>query len=40
MAVWTCSKCGYVRDSRCKPKVCPNCDAKDSYEKAEESKKA
>ena len=40
MAVWICKKCGHVRDSRCKPKKCPNCDAQGSCEKAEDSKKA
>jgi rubrerythrin len=39
MADWVCKKCGYVRDSRCKPKKCPNCDAQDAFEKKEESKK-
>ncbi len=40
MAEWVCSKCGYVRDSRCKPKKCPNCDKPGTFEKKEETKKA
>jgi rubrerythrin len=39
MTDWVCKKCGYVRDSRCKPKKCPNCDAQDSFDKKEETKK-
>jgi rubrerythrin len=35
MADWVCKKCGYVRDSRCKPKKCPNCDSQGSFEKKE-----
>jgi len=40
MAEWVCKKCGYARDSRCKPKKCPNCDAQDAFEKKEEGKKS
>jgi len=36
VAEWVCKKCGYVRDSRCKPKKCPNCDAQNAFEKKEE----
>lgn len=25
MATWKCSKCGATKESRCKPKKCPNC---------------
>ncbi len=25
MAVWKCSKCGASKESRCKPKKCPEC---------------
>ncbi len=39
MADWVCKKCGYVRDSRCKPKKCPNCDSKDTFEKKGEKAK-
>lgn len=39
MAEWVCNKCGYVRDSRCKPKKCPNCDAQNAFEKKEEGGK-
>lgn len=40
MAEWVCSKCGYVRDSRCKPKKCPECDAGESFDKKDEVKPA
>jgi rubrerythrin len=40
MADWVCKKCGYVRDSRCKPKKCPSCDAPNSFDKKEETKKS
>jgi len=26
MAVWKCPACGAEKDSRCKPKKCPECD--------------
>lgn len=26
MAVWKCEKCGYTKESRCKPKKCPECE--------------
>lgn len=25
MAEWKCSECGHVKESRCKPKKCPQC---------------
>lgn len=25
MAVFVCSQCGYLKDTRCKPKKCPEC---------------
>jgi rubrerythrin len=40
MADWVCKKCGFVRDSRCKPKKCPNCEAQNAFEKKEEAKKS
>ncbi len=40
MAEWVCSKCGYTRDSRCKPKVCPECDAAGAFDKKEDTKAA
>lgn len=40
MAEWVCSKCGFVRDSRCKPKICPECDARDAFDKKEGTKPA
>lgn len=27
MAVWKCSVCGEIKESRCRPKKCPNCGA-------------
>ena len=39
MADWVCKKCGYVRDSRCKPKKCPKCEEQNSFEKDEQPKK-
>jgi rubrerythrin len=40
MADWVCKKCGYVRDSRCKPKKCPKCEAQTEFEKKEEAKRS
>jgi rubrerythrin len=39
MAEWICKKCGYVRDSRCKPRKCPNCESSATFDKKEEAKK-
>ncbi|WP_297055658.1 RCKP-type rubredoxin-like domain-containing protein [Thermosulfurimonas sp.] len=25
MAVWKCEKCGFSKESRCKPRKCPEC---------------
>ncbi|MFQ5441276.1 MAG: RCKP-type rubredoxin-like domain-containing protein [Thermodesulfobacteriota bacterium] len=25
MAAWKCKKCGYSKESRCRPKECPEC---------------
>lgn len=33
MANWKCGKCGYTKDSRCKPRKCPECEGKDGFEK-------
>jgi rubrerythrin len=27
MALWSCEKCGYEKEGRCKPKKCPTCAA-------------
>lgn len=35
MAVWKCEKCGYTKDSRCKPKKCPECQETE-FSKAQE----
>jgi rubrerythrin len=35
MAVFVCKECGNEKDARCKPKKCPSCEAKDTYEKKE-----
>jgi ABC-type ATPase with predicted acetyltransferase domain len=40
MAEWVCSKCGFVRDSRCKPKTCPECDSAAGFDKKEDIKPA
>lgn len=36
MAAWECNDCGYSKDSRCKPKKCPEC-GKGDFEKKEDS---
>jgi hypothetical protein len=33
MAVWNCSKCGYEKESRCKPKKCPTCAEAETFVK-------
>lgn len=35
MSVFVCSKCGAVKEGRCKPKKCPKCGAEGSFEKKE-----
>jgi rubredoxin len=40
MAEWVCASCGYVRDSRCKPRKCPECGSDGGFEKAGEVKPA
>ena len=39
MAVWTCTSCGYSKESRCKPRKCPECEGKDTFEKKEDEAK-
>jgi rubrerythrin len=39
MAKWVCRKCGYERDSRCKPKKCPECEAQGDFERRDEAGK-
>jgi len=34
MAIFKCATCGYERDAKCKPRKCPQCQAKDSFAKA------
>jgi rubrerythrin len=33
MATWKCTTCGYTKEGRCKPKTCPQCQEKESFEK-------
>lgn len=33
MAVWKCDNCGYQKDTRCKPKKCPECSSADTFQK-------
>ena len=40
MAEWVCSKCGFVRGSRCKPKTCPECEAAETFDKQDDLKPA
>lgn len=35
MAIWKCTACGYEKEARCKPRKCPECNAKDSFAKKE-----
>ena len=37
MAVWTCPTCNYEKDSRCKPKKCPECDKAVDFAKKDEA---
>lgn len=34
MATWKCS-CGFVKEGRCKPQKCPQCQEKGAFEKQE-----
>jgi rubrerythrin len=38
MATFKCTKCGFEKESRCKPQNCPNCGEKKSFEKDEAKK--
>ncbi|KXG76679.1 hypothetical protein AN618_14530 [Fervidicola ferrireducens] len=38
MAVWKCTACGHEKEGRCKPRKCPQCEAKDTFVKVESSK--
>ncbi|QSQ08930.1 hypothetical protein H0A61_01283 [Koleobacter methoxysyntrophicus] len=35
MAVFKCKQCGFEKESRCKPRKCPECGARDTFEKIE-----
>ncbi|CAG1064554.1 hypothetical protein BAC1_00114 [uncultured bacterium] len=37
MANWKCGECGHTKDSRCKPKKCPQCGSSKGFAKAEEA---
>jgi rubrerythrin len=37
MSVWTCPTCNYEKDSRCKPKKCPDCDKAVEFTKKDET---
>ncbi len=39
MAVFVCANCGFTKETRCKPKKCPECGANESFEKKEEAGK-
>lgn len=36
VAIWQCSSCGYEKEGRCKPRKCPQCEARDTFTKKEE----
>jgi len=38
MAVYKCTACGHIKESRCKPKKCPECQGKDTFVKEEKPK--
>ncbi|MEK6590991.1 MAG: RCKP-type rubredoxin-like domain-containing protein [Nitrospinota bacterium] len=33
MAAWRCEKCGFTKESRCKPGKCPKCASKGAFVK-------
>jgi rubrerythrin len=33
MADWKCNVCGFEKEARCKPRKCPECEGKDTFEK-------
>lgn len=35
MAVWVCTRCGYEKEGRCKPRKCPECDGTEFRKKDE-----
>lgn len=35
MAVFKCKQCGFEKESRCKPRKCPECGSRDTFEKIE-----
>jgi rubrerythrin len=35
MASWKCKTCGYTKEGRCKPQICPQCQEKGNFEKVE-----
>jgi len=39
MAVFVCANCGYSKESRCKPRKCPECGSNGSFEKKENDNK-
>lgn len=39
MAVFVCVQCGATKETRCKPKSCPQCGVPESMKKQEENKK-
>jgi len=39
MAVWKCNSCGATKESRCKPKKCPQCGAMVKEEAKEDTPK-
>lgn len=39
MAVWKCNACGATKESRCKPRKCPECGAQGSMVKEENEEK-
>jgi len=39
MAVFVCANCGFTKETRCKPKKCPQCEASESFSKQEQEKK-
>ncbi|NLW07314.1 MAG: hypothetical protein GX039_04980 [Clostridia bacterium] len=40
MAIWQCTECGYEKEARCKPRKCPQCEAKGTFSKSEDSSSA
>lgn len=38
MAVFVCANCGATKETRCKPKTCPQCGASESMTKQAEKK--